>query len=141
MTVVFITNESRACAINHMRVGEGLVVWDYHVLMVTRDDQMVFDLDTTLGLPCPVKDYWHYAFPVEGPKQLFPRFRLVEGADFLKRFRSDRAHMKHPETGNWLQPPPPWSPILGEGDWTLEQLLASEGLISQELALAEINQV
>ena len=60
---VFISNPPRTCPVFQQksgRPGDGLVVWDYHVIYVVASqasDALVFDLDTRLDFPCPLQQY------------------------------------------------------------------------------------
>jgi hypothetical protein len=119
--VVFISNARRRVALSKQRAGGGgLVLWDYHVVLL--DGRKVWDLDSTLG--CPVDlDVWvrESFFPlVPG---YAPRFRVVDAATYRARFASDRSHMRDAE-GTPLKPPPPW-PRIGEG-MTLMQFVDLE---------------
>ncbi len=109
--VVFITNPDRQCVLLHQRAvppGEP-VTWDYHVVVVA--EQSVWDLDSRLGMPVAVLDYLDATFPGWPPhlSHLAPQFRVVEAAELLRSFRTDRGHMRRPD-GTWLQAPPSWEP-------------------------------
>lgn len=41
-------------------------------------------------------------------------FRVIHAPVFLRSFASDRSHMKDP-TGNWIELPPKYEPIVAEG--------------------------
>lgn len=115
---VFISNPARQCLMWHQRPGgaRGWVVWDYHVMVMARENAgwQAWDLDTTLGLPCPAGDYLRQTFrEALARPQLLATFRVVEAERFVKVFSSDRSHMRN-ASGEWQQPPPPWNP-LGEG--------------------------
>jgi hypothetical protein len=47
---------------------------------------------------------------------------MIEATEFVKHFSSDRSHMRD-KNGNWLAPPPAWSPILKEGVCSFPQLI------------------
>ena len=111
--VVFISNAARQVALWHQQASkepDGLVVWDYHVILLVGSE--VWDLDTTLPRPTPRTDYVARTFQPVAP-QFAPRFRIVDAAVYRDRFASDRAHMRDAD-GSWRSEPPPWSPI-GEG--------------------------
>lgn len=94
--------------------ADGLVVWDYHVVLcaLDRGAWQVWDLDTRFGLPLPVADYLERTFrPV--PPPFAPRFRVLGCAEYRERLQTDRRHMRGPD-GRYRQPPPPW-PAIGAG--------------------------
>jgi len=114
--VVFISNPARQVAIFEQRAGralDGLVVWDYHVVVLS--DGQIHDPDHRLG-PITQLEAWAAAsFPTQMPVlvEFQPWFRVVGVPVFLQHFRSDRAHMRRPD-GSWRAPPPPWPPIGAE---------------------------
>ena len=113
--VTFISNRNKQVALRHQRAAgdEPVIVWDYHVVLLVRGEQMqVWDLDTALPLPCALDRYLAETFPALGDA-FAPRFRLVPHDIFRESFASDRSHMGAPGSG-WQQQPPPWPPI-GEG--------------------------
>ncbi|MBI5609297.1 MAG: hypothetical protein HY902_10515 [Deltaproteobacteria bacterium] len=123
---LFITNPAQQVAVWQQRLmpaGEA-VLWDYHVVALTRTgpEVQVWDFDTRLPLPSPLSAYLRATFlPLPpGERALAPQFRLVPAADFRATFASDRRHMRDGQ-GQWLQPPPPWPPI-GSGH-TLDRYL------------------
>jgi len=97
------------------------VVWDYHVIAVVKGEEgkpnVIFDLDSTLPFPC---DFNVYILNAIYPRP-FARivnenqglFRVIPAEMYFKNFASDRSHMLDSE-GNWLQPPPEYSPISTE---------------------------
>lgn len=133
---LLITNSSQQVALWQQRLvppGEA-VIWDYHVVALTRaaGAVQVWDRDSRLPLPSPLANYLRRTFLPLGAvaRELAPRFRLVPAADYLAQFASDRSHMRAAD-GSWLQPPPPWPP-LGQGH-TLDRFLdlaqAGPGLV------------
>ena len=116
--VVFVSNAARACPLWAQRAapapGEP-VVWDYHVFLVEAGaGGRVWDLDSVLGMPVPLADYLAATFravPAEGA----PRFRVVPAGEYVRRFSSDRSHMRTPD-GGWLVPPPAWPAIGAAGE-------------------------
>jgi len=103
----FVSNERRRCALWRQRAGSP-IVWDYHVVVIACEPLEVWDLDTVLPCPVPLDRYLAETFmPV--PPELGPRFRLVERAELLARFSTDRSHMRAAD-GGWTAPPPPWDP-------------------------------
>ncbi len=123
-TVVFVSNADRKVPLWRQRAGkddqDGLVVWDYHVFLVvtsTPSEHQVFDLDSRLSFPAPFADYAKETLRYDDDS-LLPefrrRFRLVPAVEYLDRFSSDRSHMRDEESGRWVKPPPPHSPIAAE---------------------------
>lgn len=117
--VVFVSNKQQACCIWEQRASsdehQGLVVWDYHVLLLSTAEQLVFDLDTKLGFPCAADEYFARAFGLSG--QVKPEFRalfrLVPAREYLDKFASDRSHMLQ-EDGEYMATPPSWDCIRTE---------------------------
>lgn len=122
--VLLISNPERKVALWRQRAGEaaheGLVVWDYHVVLVAGRD--VWDLDTTLGAPVPAPTYLPETFR-GAPERFAPLFRVMDADVYRDAFASDRRHMRTPE-GEFHKPPPPW-PAIGQGH-TLDGLLDFE---------------
>ncbi|XP_053469160.1 protein N-terminal glutamine amidohydrolase isoform X3 [Ictalurus furcatus] len=88
------------------------VIWDYHVVLLHFNPQaqsFVYDLDTTLPFPCPFDVYSREAF--QSDELLKPEFqrkmRVIPAVTYLKKFASDRSHMKH-SNGTWRMSPPPY---------------------------------
>ena len=113
------------------REEDGLVMWDYHVILVVQDDakSLVYDLDTRLSFPVSFETYCEATFGDEsGIKEKFRRkFRVIPGGDYLTGLSSDRRHMRS-EAGEWLKPPPLWPCIRGNSDveHNLESLISME---------------
>jgi len=93
------------------------VVWDYHVVALTRDGDSIclWDLDSELGRPLSLGAWLEGTFPrVERlPSRFRPRFRIVPAPIYLEVFSSDRSHMRD-EEGEWKRPPPEWPAIFRE---------------------------
>jgi hypothetical protein len=96
------------------RPGDGLIVWDYHVaaLLRTATGPVVVDFDARGDFAKPLDEYLAASFPAGRRRAwaaagLAPRFRAVAGAEYARRFDSDRSHMRSPD-GTWLKPPPVW---------------------------------
>ena len=115
--VVFISNPARKCAIWHAKLAGDShqpVIWDYHVILMTKSPHLrVWDFDTRLGFPISAPCYFNYSFRENAPKQLQPRFKLVQVSRFIEEFSSDRGHMRGLR-GEWLASPPDW-PFIGQG--------------------------
>jgi protein N-terminal glutamine amidohydrolase len=118
--VVFISNPRRQCFLWHQRAcpEENVpICWDYHVVLLGRDEQgwKIWDLDTRLPLPMNACEYLYRTFVHVGKAHpdWDPLFRLVDEKVFVMHFSSDRSHMLD-VAGNWTQPPPPWE-CIGKG--------------------------
>nr|CDS32545.1 protein N terminal glutamine [Hymenolepis microstoma] len=97
------------------RSPDGVVVWDYHVIVILRFNYdvkfQICDLDTTLDFPCDASEYWSLAIrPNSFYKEEFYRFfRIIDGEMYLRYFASDRSHMRTAD--GWLAPPPNYGVI------------------------------
>lgn len=139
--VLVITNDGKRVAVWCQKLAhtpEQPVVWDYHVVNLERvqGGRVVHDLDSVL--PCPVPlDRWIEQSFRGAPPPFAPRFVLIDGPEFARRFASDRSHMRGPE-GGWLAPPPPWPAPLPDAERTagLQALLEPAPPIGQVLELA-----
>lgn len=121
---VFISNAARRCPLWNQRAariyGEP-VVWDYHVVLLSADPTgehgpQIWDMDTRLGYPLPVDQWWQGTFPPPHvlPEDLQPCSRVISAQDYIEHFSSDRSHMRT-EEGRWRAPPPAWPVIAKEG--------------------------
>ncbi|XP_050408163.1 protein N-terminal glutamine amidohydrolase [Patella vulgata] len=115
---VFISNKKRQIPLwsqKHSKRDDKLVLWDYHVIFVFKDNHkvLVYDLDTTLTFPCSSEHYIISAIrSEENLNEDFRRlFRVISAETFLKTFASDRCHMINMKDGNYLSPPPVYPPI------------------------------
>lgn len=112
---VFISNERRMIPIWKQKSSDGKkpVIWDYHVVLlhesVERGECFLYDLDTVLPFPCPLRVYANEALRTDqGIKRDFWRkLRVIPADSFLHMFASDRSHMKETD-GTWRMPPPPY---------------------------------
>ncbi|CAL1588133.1 unnamed protein product [Knipowitschia caucasica] len=128
--VLFISNEQRTVPLWKQRssVGEGPVVWDYHVVLVWSGpgvEPLVFDLDSILDFPCTLQQFVRES--LRSDQQLLPQFhrmvRLVPAGLFLQTFSSDRSHMKRPD-GTWSATLPEYPPILTpDTNFNLDQFI------------------
>ena len=116
--VVFISNSGRCVPLWNQkagRKGDGLVVWDYHVILLYRKDDKtrVYDLDTRLPFPAEFPAYSEATLGSEEQLEIkfHRKFRVISGPDYLANLSSDRRHMKTED--GWLQPPPSWPCIKG----------------------------
>ena len=106
---IFISNRQKTVAMYAVAGHPKGIVWDYHVVfaMDVNGALHIFDLDTSLPLPCPLAKYAMDSFrPREQTaRKLAPVFRVVPGREFLATFASDRSHMLDSK-GVWSSPPP-----------------------------------
>jgi hypothetical protein len=74
-----------------------------------------WDLDACAPCPQPASTWLDDSFQGTAllPPEFEPRFRLLDADLYRRHFRSDRRHMRLPD-GSSMQPPPSWTPILGE---------------------------
>lgn len=114
---VVISNVARSVAVNHQRAAPSPgspVVWDYHVVLAARTDGawMVWDVDSTLGMPVPLAHYLNESFglPEGFGEALAPCFRVVEAQQYRDVLATDRRHMLDGD-GRYQVAPPPWPPI------------------------------
>lgn len=88
---------------------DGLVFWDYHVILVNQqnDNCFVYDFDSTLDFPCSFDEYVSLAIRSDDDLHEEHRrmFRIIKAESFLANFSSDRSHMKKTD-GSWMMPPP-----------------------------------
>jgi len=113
--VVFVSNTARMVAL----WGQGVVhdpqdpvLWDYHVVLLHKNsstDWVIWDLDCRAGAPLSARRWLTNSFPhTNKVRATFqPSFRLVECAEFVRTFVSDRSHMLL-DDGRHTHPPPPW---------------------------------
>lgn len=119
---VFISNSGRCVPLWSQKAGredDGLVVWDYHVILLYRKEDgqtLVYDLDTRLPFPAAFPLYSEATLASEEmlEAKFHRRFRVIPGAEYLTSLSTDRRHMKNEE--GWLQAPPSWPFIKGESD-------------------------
>ncbi len=109
--------------------SQGPVCGDYHVILMVRQGVWtVWDLDSRLSLPTDFKSYFQKTFALR-PRHYWqefpPLFRVLEAAEFVAKFDSDRSHMRTPQQG-WKAPPPPWPPIRSPGGHPLQSLIDVE---------------
>lgn len=131
---VLVFGADGAVAVGGQRLGSGprlSVVWDYHAFVLDKGPEPeILDFDCALGFRLPARDYIEAAFDGLVPRGVLePLFRCVPAADFVRRFWSDRSHMRAAD-GSWLRPPPPWaSPADAAVDLPAEERLRLADLI------------
>ncbi|XP_076864838.1 protein N-terminal glutamine amidohydrolase [Brachyhypopomus gauderio] len=109
---VFISNERKTVPIWKQKSSSDNepVIWDYHVVLLHCNQQgqsCIYDLDTVLAFPCAFDVYSREA--LQSDVHLKPGFRrklrVIPAVTYLKKFASDRSHMKS-ASGVWRMPPP-----------------------------------
>ena len=140
---VFISNARRQVALLGQRAGaspHSLVVWDYHVIALFREDGVwnAHDWDTTFGPCVSLNDYLYRTFPPLSPaeQRFAPKFRVVPATDYLQHFASDRRHMRD-ANGGWLAPPPAWPPI-GDGSNLMDFVDMEKDFYGEVFSLGEL---
>ncbi|CAM1302140.1 WDYHV1 (predicted) [Pycnogonum litorale] len=149
--VVFVSNFKQKVPLWKQKAGEvandGLVVWDYHVIMIyyvpsSGKVAQVYDFDSTLSFPCQFdlysKETFRPRFPLK--EQYQRKFRIISGNDYLRKFSSDRLHMRN-EDGSWVKAPPPYPPILSsDGSVTLLRFIdmRSDNDLGEVIVLNEL---
>lgn len=108
------------------------VIWDYHVVLLTRRPWRIWDLDTRYACPLAADTYLRRSFRprLKLRADLAPWFRVVDAAELARTFASDRSHMRTPD-GGWTAPPPDWPPI-GAGN-TLHRYLDRNDAVAGEI--------
>ena len=121
--VAVISNQRQAVAFREQRAGregDGLVVWDYHVILLARTESghwQVWDLDCRRGHPLQVAEYIEASWPEDARQSAAtrPMFRVLPASQYQRELRSDRSHMRDHQ-GNWLQPPPSWPQLASHSN-------------------------
>ena len=147
---VFISNDNRTIPLWHQSSGdetkEGLVIWDYHVILVIKENpkSMVFDLDTRLPYPSSFNEYSRHTFSKheeENMREQFHRkFRVIPIREFLENFASDRSHMKD-RNGDWIKQPPEY-PCIKTKDSTnnIQRFISMENGWGKVMSLEMFNE-
>ena len=115
--VLVISNAARQVAFWHQRAsggGDAPLLWDYHVILASRDERrwLIWDLDTDLGFPEPASRYLARTFRPVASRHA-PCFRVLSCADYRRLLNTDRRHMRDAR-GRFERPPPEW-PAIGRG--------------------------
>ena len=100
MRVLLFSNPWQSVALMKQRasVQGGPVIWDYHVVLMVRTDnvQRILDFDTLLDFDASCSDYLLNTFPVQSglPKHYRAWVRSIPASGYLEHFYSDRTHMR-----------------------------------------------
>jgi hypothetical protein len=104
LEVILLCNQQGHLAIRNQKLaplGE-YIVWDYHVILVDREHETIYDFDSRLDFPVSISRYLSSTLPDPSivPEHYLPTFRVIPAQDYLERFCSDRSHMlgKIPES-------------------------------------------
>lgn len=107
-SVVFVSNAARTVAMWGQRAAvRDPIVWDYHVVLLLPEQGLVVDLDDRDQVAWPVREWLAHAFRGDVEAEFRPRFRVVDGVEFLAVFSSDRSHMLDAR-GRPVRPFPDW---------------------------------
>lgn len=141
--VLFFLNAGSFVAMkNQVAFESGSIgFWDYHVVLLDSQKQLVYDLDSRLGCPVSAKLYFAEAFPDQNDLVVEVRalVRSIPSQEYLNRFSSDRSHMVDSD-GTAREPFPPWPAIVNEDPVWLDQyrlVEAIEGSASEVLGVEE----
>lgn len=121
---VFISNARRCVPFQFQLSADtdagGVCFWDYHVIGVMKGDRqsqpVVYDIDSTLPFPCSLEQYVREALVKPMPNGqtyaqlcaygLAHMFRVVHHPELLRKFSTDRRHMRD-DDGKYRAAPPP----------------------------------
>ncbi|KAJ7172626.1 N-terminal glutamine amidase-domain-containing protein [Mycena filopes] len=151
VSAIFISNQHKTVALWNQKLNDSVVVWDYHVVLLLRSQtqRWIYDFDTALPFPCPLRDYLHHTFKKDVPERYRSLFRIVPGSTFVEHFASDRSHMlidAGPEK-RYRSPPPPYPAICGRAATvgnlmeSFVEMVSSEETFGKVVDLAELVRV
>lgn len=122
--VPFYKNKNNTQLLQHGEDSDGLVVWDYHVILVR--DQLVYDFDSSVAFPCPLDHYLSTVLKVQVTPffeaQYRRLYRIIKAADYRREFASDRSHMKVADGdggGGYISPVPNFEAIVSDTGVTM----------------------
>jgi hypothetical protein len=110
---------------------DGLVIWDYHVILVHRPLPgclyNVYDFDSDVPWPCSLAEYAQQVLGIDEllPPSLQRLYRLISGLAYVRDFSSDRSHMLAEDGISYRMPVPAW-PCIGHGTSSLPALFQME---------------
>ena len=99
MYVVFFSNAAESVVLYKQRLAPagGFIVWDYHVVLQTNQQETdwIYDFDTRLSFPAPLITYLFQTFPQHTvlPEAYRTHIRRIPALEYLRHFYSDRTHM------------------------------------------------
>ena len=114
LEVLFISNAEKEVVLFNQRLSDqrGYVVWDYHVILRSRQgaDDRVYDYDSRLAFPVATADYFAATFPLQRLLVGAPPIilRVIPALSHLRDFYSDRSHMSQVIAAGEF---PPWPAI------------------------------
>jgi len=100
MKVIFLSNQKKTIALfNQISVDEDkAVIWDYHVILQANIDnkEYIFDFDSRLAFPSLLSEYFFNTLPslLDIADDLKTEIRIIPAESYIRRFYSDRSHMK-----------------------------------------------
>ena len=127
--VLFVSNRQRQCIFYNQILcsPSSPVIWDYHVVLLSFDSGwFIWDLDSSLSFPSPLRVYLDETFPEPVPEKYAPLFNFAPMEDYIKNFCSDRSHMLDAQ-GRFIEPPPLWPPIRPELGNNVDHFIAMNG--------------
>lgn len=99
MWVLILTNPAQKVPLMNQRAVKEhhVVVWDYHVVLLAKGNQMyqIVDFDTRLSFASALHDYIGNTLiePEHLPEHLHTHIRKIPASAYLNQFYSDRSHM------------------------------------------------
>lgn len=140
---IVISNPARTVAVCCQRAApqpDLPVVWDYHVVLAARGvgGWVIWDLDSTLGVPVPLSVYLRatFGYPRGFQAPYAATFRVIEASRYRDTLASDRSHMLD-ESGRYRVPPPPW-PAIGIGTNLMRLVDMHDPIAGEVVELAEL---
>ena len=141
--VLFFLNAGSFVAMkNQVAFENGSIgFWDYHVVLLDSQNQLIYDLDSRLGCPVSAKLYFAETFPDQN--ELVPEVRAMVRSipirEYVSRFSSDRSHMVDSD-GVAREPFPQWPAIVNDDPVWLDQyrlIEAIDGSASEVFAVED----
>ena len=143
--VLFFVNAGSFIAMkNQVGFEEGSIgLWDYHVVLLDAENQLIYDLDSRLGCPVSANLYFAQTFPNQDGLTVGVRamVRSIPIQEYVNRFSSDRSHMV--DDGVAREPFPEWPAILADDPIWLDQyrmVQAIDGSASEVFGVEEFAQ-
>jgi len=97
INILFITNKNKKITIFNQLAATNnkAAVWDYHVILLARIENLhyIFDFDTRLPFPDKPEHYLEHSLPDNIDNEYSAKFRIISANAYLKYFSSDRSHM------------------------------------------------
>lgn len=123
--ILILSNEYQSIALANQLPAKpnSFIVWDYHVVIYSQVESLVYDLGSRLEIPSPVSSYYQLTFTDQSfmPEEYKTYVRNISASYFTKNFHSDRSHMMN-DQGRPVKPFPSW-PLIEKGNLTLNKIL------------------